>query len=137
MTKTSYYPTFVQSGSGLPAFRGGSMQRGYGIGGMFKGLLRAAAPKLKSFGKQIGKTALKTGLQTFGDVISGESLKTAVKRRAKENFKQLVTPPAKRINAGTVEKGITRQSNTKGARTKQKSGRSKKNTTAKTSFGIF
>jgi len=83
MKTTFYYPQ--QYGGALPAFRGGVMQRGYGIGGIFKGLMRIDAPKLKSIGKQLGASVLKTGLQTIGDVARGENLCNAVKR-AKENF---------------------------------------------------
>ena len=44
-----YYssPSYYQTGSGLPAFRGGVMQNGYGLGGIFKGIMRSIAPKLK------------------------------------------------------------------------------------------
>ena len=36
-----------QQGYGLPAYRGIVMQRGYGLGGFFKGLVRAVAPHVK------------------------------------------------------------------------------------------
>ena len=44
-----YYPSpsYCQTGSGLPAFRGGVMQKGYGLGAIFKGIMRSIAPKLK------------------------------------------------------------------------------------------
>ena len=39
--------SYYQTGSGLPAFRGGVMQKSYGLGGIFKGIMRSVAPKLK------------------------------------------------------------------------------------------
>ena len=122
-----------QQGNGLPAFRGGVSQRGYGVGGFFKGLLRVIAPKLKVVGKQLGKTALKTSLQTITDVANGENIKTAIKRRAGQNFKELLAPPSKRINSGGSSKSII---SAKSNRRKGSKARTK-NRSRDTSFGIF
>ena len=83
----SYY---YQSGSGLPAFRGGVMQKGYGLGGIFKGIMRSVAPQLKQGLAVVGKRALKTGLETLGDVAAGNNLKTSLKRRAQQNLHDIV-----------------------------------------------
>ena len=70
-----------QQGYGLPAYRGIVMQRGYGLGGFFKGLVRAVAPHVKQGLKKVGKKALKTGLQVISDVSEGQNLKQSLKRR--------------------------------------------------------
>ena len=40
-------PSYYQTGSGLLVFRGGVMQKGCGLAGIFKGIMRSVAPKLK------------------------------------------------------------------------------------------
>ena len=52
----------MQAGHGLPGFQGTRFQRGRGLGGMFKGLLRLATPLFKKGAVELGKTALRTGL---------------------------------------------------------------------------
>lgn len=76
---------------GTPVFRGGVMQKGYGLGGLFKGFMRTIAPKVKQGFKEIGKTALKTGLETLGDVVNGGNLKSSLKRRAEQNLRDMIT----------------------------------------------
>ena len=87
---------------GMPVFRGGIMQRGYGLGGIFKGFLRTIAPKVKQGFKEIGKTALKTGLETLGDVVNGGNLKSSLKRRAEQNLRNIIESkkPLKASNSG-------------------------------------
>lgn len=69
-----------QVGSGLPYFAGARVQRGSGLGSIFGGLVRSAVPLLKRVGKEVAKG----GVGILGDVISGQSLKTAAKRRLQE-----------------------------------------------------
>ena len=52
-------------GGGLPAFLGPTLQRGHGIGGIFKGLARSFAPVLKRGITAVGKRALKTGMDAL------------------------------------------------------------------------
>ena len=56
-----------QAGHGLPGFQGMRFQRGHGLGGMFKGLLRLATPLLKKGAVELGKTSLRTGLSALGN----------------------------------------------------------------------
>ena len=48
------------------------MQNGYGLGDIFKGIMRSVAPKLKQSLAYVGKRALKTGLESLRDVAVGE-----------------------------------------------------------------
>jgi hypothetical protein len=88
---------------GIPAYSGVVMQRGYGLGGIFKGLIRAVAPHVKSQLKNVGKQVLKTGLEVIGDVTEGGNIKTAVKRRSKENFLEYINPRKKQKTSSTLK----------------------------------
>lgn len=77
---------FSQKGYGFPTiYRGPVLQRGYGIGDIFKSMSRTVMPALKEGLKTIGKSALQTGLDVLQDVSRGENLKTAAKNRLKQN----------------------------------------------------
>ncbi|GFU11539.1 uncharacterized protein F54H12.2 [Trichonephila clavipes] len=58
--------------SGLTHYKGINFQKGYGIGGIFRRLFRAALPILVKGGKTIGKEVLMTGSRVASDVLSGE-----------------------------------------------------------------
>ena len=70
-------------------------QGGNGLGGMLRGLVRTATPFLKSAAKKVGKRLLKmgmdTGMQIFGDVLNGQSLKKAATARTKVAGKEFLT----------------------------------------------
>ena len=57
------------------------LQRGYGLGSIFKNVATGVMPSLK----EIGESALTTGLEVLQDVAKGENIKTAAKKRLKEN----------------------------------------------------
>ncbi|GFT42962.1 uncharacterized protein TNCV_1615291 [Trichonephila clavipes] len=76
-----------ERGSGLTHYKGINFQKGYGIGGIFRRLFRAALPFLVKGGKTIGKEVLMTGSRVASDVLSGENFKEAVKTRSKESGK--------------------------------------------------
>ncbi|GFX80604.1 uncharacterized protein TNCV_498711 [Trichonephila clavipes] len=78
-----------QIGSGLNHYKGNSFQKGYGIGGIFRRLFRAALPFLVKGGKTIGKEVLMTGSRVASDALSGENFKEAVKTRSRESGKKL------------------------------------------------
>ena len=52
------YVECLQSGSGIPVYSGTLMQRGYGIGGLFRCLANGLLPLLPIIGKAIAHTAL-------------------------------------------------------------------------------
>ncbi|GBN93476.1 hypothetical protein AVEN_83817-1 [Araneus ventricosus] len=70
--------------SGIPYYEGVSFQKGYELGGIF----RAALPFLVKGGKALGKEVLITGTNVINDVVSGEDIKNAAKRRSKEAGKK-------------------------------------------------
>ena len=67
----------LQRGGNVPFYRGPVLQRGYGLGSIFKSVARSVMPSLK----EIGKSALTTGLEVLQDVAKGENIKTAAKKR--------------------------------------------------------
>ena len=73
----------------LPAFKGAACQRGYGIGGIFKGLTRTFVPVVKKGLLNLGKQALQGGVQVLDNVSRGENLKVAIKRLAVEGVKKM------------------------------------------------
>lgn len=84
-----------QSGAGVQVYAGRRTmpsQGGEGIGALFSGLLRAAAPIVKTglrraapvlgrVAKNAGKHALKAGADVAGDLIAGRNFKTAARER--------------------------------------------------------
>ena len=73
----------AQAGGELPAYAGRAMM-GKGLGNVFGGLLRAAAPVLKKIGTTVGKRALKAGVSVASDLLGGKNIKSSLKRRAQE-----------------------------------------------------
>ena len=63
----------LQRGGNVPFYCGPVLQRGYGLGSIFKSVARSVMPSLK----EIGKSALTTGLEVLQDVAKGENIKTA------------------------------------------------------------
>ena len=68
---------FLTKGGNVSFYRGPVLQRGYGLGSIFKSVSRSVMPSLK----EIGKSALITGLEVLQDVAKGENIKTAAKKR--------------------------------------------------------
>ena len=100
MNYDDYYAQ--QVGVALPYFAGARVQRGHGFGSLFGGLLRSVAPLIKRGALALGNRALMTGAQIAGDILSGENIRTAAKRRTKTAGRDLLqsllaTPPGKRV----------------------------------------
>ncbi len=82
-----HYYLDQQQGHGMPIFRGRSWQRGhgqmgYGLGGLFRSLTRAAMPIVKSEAKAIGNIAVNSGANFLGDLLAGTNAKEATKASA-------------------------------------------------------
>ena len=87
----------AQAGHGLPVFVGGRNYRGRGLGSLLGGLGRAIVPLLKSGGKALLKEGAKTGMQVAHDVLSGQTIKGAMKQRAQEAGKRLFQQAVGRV----------------------------------------
>lgn len=97
-----------QSGSGLNYYQGATFQKGYGFGGLFRSLFRAAVPLLKSGAKAVGKQLFHSGVGMLNDVTQGENFKVAAKRHLKDAGRQLtdkaVTKMKTMIGSGRYKK---------------------------------
>ena len=71
----------LQRGGNVPFYHGPLLQRGYGLRSIFKSVARSVMLSLK----EIGKSALTTGLEVLQDVSKGENIKSASKKHLKEN----------------------------------------------------
>ena len=88
MDYRSYYQN--QSGSGYPVFQGVKYQRGYGLGNIFRGLVRwiipvmktHASPLLSAGSKEIGKTPLRTVANLATDTLEGKNFENSIMERA-------------------------------------------------------
>ena len=115
MNYNEYYAQ--QVGGALPYFAGARVQRGHGFGSLLGGLLRTVAPLIKRGALALGNRALKTGTQIAGDVLAGENIRTAAKRRTKTAGRDLLqsllaTPPGKRVKRAAPKKRIKRRTTT-------------------------
>ncbi|GFS36563.1 uncharacterized protein F54H12.2 [Trichonephila inaurata madagascariensis] len=88
-----------QIGSGLTHYKGINFQEGYGFGGIFLRLFRAALPFFVQGGKTIVKEVLRTWSRVASDVLSGENFKEAVKTRSRESGKQLAQKAIDRVQS--------------------------------------
>ncbi|GFO17929.1 gypsy retrotransposon integrase 1 [Plakobranchus ocellatus] len=79
-----------QIGSGLPVFQGSRDQRGYGLGSLLGGLGQMMMPMLKRGGKALLQEGLNTGLDIARNVMAGENIKTAAKKRVRQPGKNLI-----------------------------------------------
>ena len=108
MNYNDYYAR--QAGGALPYFAGAQYQRGHGLGSLFGGLFRSAMPLIKRGAVALGKGALKTGVRIAGDVLSGQNIKTAAKRRVTDavlSGLRVPPPPGKRIKRPSAKTTFT------------------------------
>ena len=98
-----------QYGSGLQLFKAQPLQRGYGFGGLFRGLLKSIAPMAKRGLLSAGKAALNAGARALEDIRDNNtSVKQALKRQAIETFKPTTTT-TKPINRGVRKRKASTQ----------------------------
>ena len=97
----------------MAIYRGRALQRGHGLGGLFKGLFRLAAPIIKRsivpIGKRalkaVGKKALRAGASAVQDIVENKvSVKDALKNRAAE----VIDPRNYTIYTGTRKRKANR-----------------------------
>ena len=95
MDYQQYYTN--QAGSGYPVFHGTRFQRGYGLGNIFRGLIRWITPIIKTHAlpviaagsKEIGREAIKTFSNVATDTLNGRQFNQAFKERGSEAINSL------------------------------------------------
>ena len=87
------YTPSAQRGCSFPVFRAMQpMQRGYGLGGMFRSLFRTVTPHLKKGLAHIGRRALTTGANALADMGANNTpIKEALKKQVKREITTLNT----------------------------------------------
>lgn len=80
------YMTCLQRGGSSPFYSGSAMQRGYGIGGIFRTLGSALLPLLPKVGKFVAKTAMGVA----ADKMAGVPLSRSIKKRASSEGKRAI-----------------------------------------------
>ena len=112
----------LQRGGNIPFYCGLVLQIGYGLGSIFKSVARSVMPSLK----ETGKSALTTGLEVLQDVAKGENIKTAAKKRPKENSLAFLDDIVSRMSPRKSIKGNTNKqiaiSSSKPKKRKHRSG---------------
>ena len=93
----------LQRGGNVPFYCGPVLQREYGHRSIFKSVARSVMPSLK----EIGKSALTTGLEVLQDVAKGENIKKAAKKHLKENSLAFLEDTVSRIALRKSIKGNT------------------------------
>lgn len=73
----------------LPVFIEAALKRGYGVGGVFKGLTRMFALVVKKGLLDLGKQVLQRSVQVVNDISWRENVKMALKRRVVEGVKKM------------------------------------------------
>ena len=86
-----------QRGGNIAGFRGARMQRGCGIGGIFKSLERYAIPLFKQGAKVVGKRALQAAAEVGQDVLQGKNVKEYFKSRGKQAVSDVAENVAKKV----------------------------------------
>lgn len=88
-----------QAGNGINYYQGNPYQKGYGFGGLFRSLFRAAVPLFKSGAKAVGKQLFHTGVDVLKDLSQGNDIKEAAKRRLKEAGRNLTDKASKKVKS--------------------------------------
>jgi len=107
--KNYYIQQSQQKGGHLPAFHGGRVQSGYGLGSILKGIYRWAVPHLKT----VGKTVVTEGLGVAQDALNGEKIGEALQKRGGKVLTSLATQNASQQQKGDGRKAIKRKAPTK------------------------
>ena len=102
----------------------GHGQMGYGLGGLFRSLAKAAKPIVKSGAKELGKFALNTGVNLPSHVLAGKSVKESAKARGLEGAGVAKTRVVQRAQM-YAQTGRGRRHHRGGKRTKRLSTRSR------------
>ena len=92
-TITPFFPTSShQYGrGGITVFRGSAiphMQYERGLGSLFKSVAHVVTPLAAQAVRYVGRRGLETGIRILSDVLGGENVKAAAKRRASTAFQQ-------------------------------------------------
>ena len=93
-------------------FSGSQYQWGHGLGSILSGLVKSALPIIKKGALSLGKTALRTGLRTVHDAMSGKNAKSAFLKNVKEAGNELLSNSMNYVLTPQRNKSNERKANT-------------------------
>ncbi len=104
------YEACLQSGSGISVYSGTIMQRGYGVGGLFRRLASGLLPLLPAIGKaalgvasdKMSGVPLSRALKTRGLQAGREMLLKSTRKSPKKPINRRATPARRRIRNSDV-----------------------------------
>ena len=105
ITHKPFQKSLPYKGEVMFLFNADQCCRGYGLGSIFKSVARSVMLSLK----EIGKSALTTGLEVLQDVAKGENIKSAAKKRLKENSLAFLDDTVSRKSPRKTIKGNTKK----------------------------
>jgi hypothetical protein len=100
-----------QRGGNIAGYRVARMQRGYGIGGIFKSLARYAITLFKQGAKVVGKRALQAATEIGQDVLPGKNVRESVKTHRGKVVKDFAEQGARTLLRQTGHGRKRRRSN--------------------------
>lgn len=84
---------YLDQANGFPVFRGAPIQRGYGLGNVFRRFISWAMPYLKEYGvpvaKNIGKEIIANAASVANDAIEGKDIKESATQKFKSSLEKL------------------------------------------------
>lgn len=108
----SYYDYYQQQADQTGAgsvFAGPMIQRGYGLGGIFRNLFSFIRPVLKPAAKFLGRTFLKSGSNIISDVAGGANLKDSFKERMTDAGTHIAKTAIQKLGSLQMGSGIKRK----------------------------
>ena len=107
MDYKKYY--LEQAGSGYPVFLGARIQKGYGLGNLFKSFYRwiqpiiktQIYPRIQETSKVIGHEALRTAANIAKDTLEGKNFRESLKERGREGVDNFVNQIEKKSLSGS------------------------------------
>ena len=97
---------YLRQAKGAPYFRGPAYQRGHGLGGIFRALMRvatpifrSAAPIVKAGAKEVARDAIRAGAEIANDAISGRDIGSSIEQHGNEAAERLIGKGTKKLLA--------------------------------------
>ena len=91
---------YSQLGGSLQGYQGAQMQRGFGLGGLFRVFYCTVLPFAKSGAKLLGTKLLDTGFNVMKDVAKGRNFKKSVEKRGKRGGLELLNKVKTQMGSG-------------------------------------
>jgi len=106
-------------------FIGRRRQRGHGVGGFFRSILRTATPLLKEGAKYIARKSMRTGVGVVEDILEGQDPRSALRKRMLRMRDDVKRDGIRKIRRMTGRGRISRKKKKKEKKKKNRKRKSK------------